>query len=406
MAIPPSIPPFPAHARSVIRTVRGAFSETLSSLGADPSDPQSLGRALGLNRNLAWKISKIIQSDNLSSAIQQMPGAAGIRIFLDRIERAGANPALLQAAKKAVEEYDRLIEVHSGDRATLEMMASELSSAGRRQRDEYHRKLLYQGASYVWGAQAGAIVKVGAVAPGNERGRADFGSIGGIIDFRRIRQDVSWVVARRTSTNDDGSGMVPGPTEAIDTRYADPEQAPLMADFCSQPLPEIRRIAGPIGSKFELVEGPVGNTGARTCVFGTVLRGVPYYRTESNAVGRHAAVCDMPAKLMIVDLFIHESFAFAIPPEVILDGSVAMSQPASGGDQSRLPLNEPLQDLGTGSLPLATPEVPRYNPMVQAMFDHSGWDPTEFHGFRMKIPYPAFPTALILYYELPTPPES
>ena len=60
---------FPKHARAVVRTVRGAFTELLISVGADPSDPQAMSRKFGLNKNLAWKISKIIQADDPSVAL-------------------------------------------------------------------------------------------------------------------------------------------------------------------------------------------------------------------------------------------------------------------------------------------------------------------------------------------------
>ena len=404
----PSTLPFPDHARVVVRSVRGAFSELLTSLGADPQDPQQLSRRFGLNKNLAWKISKIIQSDDPSLALQQMPGSAGIKIFLRSIERAGANPNLLQTTRNAIDEYERLIEVHSGDRITLEMMGSELSSAGRQQRDEYYRKLLFQGASYVWGVQARVMVKVGIVGPGSEPGLLDFASLSALVDFRRFRQDVSWIMAVRRARNDDGTNIpIPQP-EAIDPRYSGFDHAPLMADFCSQPLPELRRFVDAVGTNFELVEGPVGNTGAATCVVGTIQRGLPYYRTPSNAIGEHMAICDTPAELLLFDLFFHRSFTFAIPPDPSLYSELGATQPypRRGRERNRLPLNEPLQDLGAGPLPIPTPEVPRYSRMIQAMFDRMNWSPAEFHGFRIKLAYPACPTAVVLRYDLPEPPQT
>ena len=389
-----------------MRAVRGAFSELLTSVGADPQAPQEFGRQLKLNKNLAWKVSKIVQTDDPSVALSQMPGGPGIKIFLRSVERAGANLTLLETARGAVREYEDLIRVHSGDRATLEIMASELSQTGRRQRDEYHRKLLFQGASYVWGAHARVALKVGVVGPSGQPGALDFASVNALIGFRRFRPDVTWVMATRRSRNDDGSEMSTSASEAIDERYAQADQAPLMADFCSQPLPELRRVASPTGTNFELVEGPVGNAGVRSCVVGAIQRQIPYCCTPENEWGEHTAICDTPAELLIVDLFIHERFTFAIPPEAALYSELGarVPYPARGRDHNRLPLNEPLQDLATGSLLVATPEVPRYRQMVQTVFDRMGWDPTKFHGFRMKIAYPPCPTAFVLRYRLPAVP--
>ncbi len=400
---PLETPAFPVHARAVVRSIRGAFSELLTSVGADPHDPQGMSRRFKINKNLAWKISKIIQADDPSVALQQMPGSAGTRIFLRSVERAGVNDELLKTARDALADYDQLIKVHTGDRATLEMMGSLLGSAGRQQRDEFHRKQLFQGASYVWGVQARVMVKVAIVGPGREEGLLDFASVSGLVDFRRIRPQVTWAMATRYWNNDDGTRMAVKPMEAVDERFSGGDRAPLMGDFCSQPLPELRLLTDATGVSYELTEGPVGNTGALTCVLGTINRDIPYYRTLENQWGEHTAICDTPVEVMIADLFIHERFAFAIPPEPMLFSEMrsAVRYPGVRRERNRLPLNEPLQDLGAGPLPIATPEVPHYSRMVQALFDRTGWSPTEFHGFRMRIAYPACPTALVLRYRLP-----
>jgi hypothetical protein len=388
--------------RRVMRAIRGAFSEIITAVGANPQDSQGLSRACGLNKNLAWKVSKLIQTDDPAVALQQMPGAGGIEIFLKSMERAGAADTLLRTARAAVKEFDDLIKRHSGDRATLDMMGSALSANGRQQRDEYHRKLLFQGGSYVWGAQARVSLKVGIVGLGAEEGLLDFASLSALIEFRRLRPDVCWTMASRRARNDDGSAMFPPGPEPLDPRSGG-ANPPLMLDFCSQPLPELRRTEEATGITFELPEGPVGNTGALTCVTGTLQRNLPYYRSPLNEWGDHTAICNIPAQLLVFDLFIHNKFTFAIPPELALYSELdaVAPYPARGRHRNRLPIYETLQDLGSGPLPLATPEVANYNQMVQAMFDRTGWQPTDFHGYRVKIAYPTCPASLVLRYRLP-----
>ncbi len=398
--------PFPAQARAVARALRGAFAELLSSVGADSSDHLSISLRLGLAKNLAWKISKIIQIDDPSMVLEQMPGGPGIKIFLERAQRSGVSEQLLAAAREAIAQYERLIEVHSGDRATLEMMGNELSPAGRQQRDEQHRKLLFQGASYVWGVQTRVNLKLGIVGPGSGPGMLDFASVNGLVDFRRFRQDASWVMATRHSTNDDGTEMATSASEPIDPRYGGRDQAPLMGDYCSSPLPQLRRYVDRACTSFELVEGPVGNTGALTCVIGAIQRNIPYVRTPTNEIGEHSAACNIPAELLILDVFFHQSFEFARRAEPFLYSEMGASvpYPGRGRERHRLPLSEPLIDLGNAPLPVVTPEVPQYNHMVRAVFERTGWNAAEFFGVRMKVAYPACPTALVLRYPLPEAP--
>lgn len=403
---PPIQPPpsFPTHARKVVHALRAAFADALVAINIDPSEPQSISREMGLNKNLAWKISKIIQTADPAVVLQQMPGTAGINIFRRAVQRTEPDSTILTAIDEAVEDYNRLIEVHSGDRATLDMMGSMLSPSGDPQRDEHHRKLIFQGASYVWGVQARVALKLGVVGPSSRQHMLDFASINALIGFRRIRPDVPWVMASRHANFDDGSNMPGSPMEPIDLRYKEPSKAPLMADFCSQPLPELRRRANRIGATFELVEGPVGKTGAITCTVGMIQRNIPAYGDSDDDMGRHLATCDTPCELLVLDLLIHRDFSFAIPPESALCSLAAVSSPPPLADRKYLPLNEPLVDLGTNHAPAVTPEVPHYAQMLQAIFERTGWNASEFHGFRMKIAYPAFPTAIELRYPLPVRP--
>ncbi len=401
----PSTPAFQADARTVVRTIRGAFSELLVQAGADAQDPQSISDRIGLTKTLAWKVSRMVQADDPSQALQHMPGTSGIKLLLRGAERAGVQSAQIQVAREAINDFERLIRVHCGDRATLDIMGGELSPDGRRQRDEQHRRMLFQGASYVWGVQARVILKMGVVLPGSAPGLLDFASVNGLIDFRRLRPDVSWIMASRHSKNDDGTTMRTRATESIDPRFDGPEQCPLMGEFCSKPLPELRRIDSPRGMSFELVEGPMGNTGAQTCVVGAIQREIPYHAGPDNEWGEHQAVCDIPAELVIMDLFVHRSLAFAIPPSASLH-----SELAAGGDSGpklrrTLPLNEPLQDIGVGAQPPTTPEVPLYKTLLRAIHARLGTNPGEFHGFRIKIPYPACPTSIMLRYPLPPAPR-
>ncbi len=130
-------------------------------------------------------------------------------------------------------------------------------------------------------------------------------------------------------------------------------------------------------------------------------RNIPAYGEKKGDCGRHLARCDIPAELLVLDLLIHKDFTFAIPPKPALCSLAASSSPPPLPERKYLPFNERLQDLGVSTVPPATPEVPRYAKLLQTIYERTGWNPDEFHAFRMKIPYPAFPTAIELCYPLP-----
>ena len=55
-----TVPEFPEHLQTALQALRAAIIELLSAVGADPGKPQDLARRFGLNKNLTWKVSKII----------------------------------------------------------------------------------------------------------------------------------------------------------------------------------------------------------------------------------------------------------------------------------------------------------------------------------------------------------
>lgn len=394
---------FDVDAKAVVRAVRRSFSELLAGVGLDPSMPQVISRRIGLNKNLAWKISKVVGDDDPAVVLQQMPGPAGIRIFFEGLERAGAAKDRLSSARDAVDAYERLIQTHSGDRATLDMLSTDLSPTGRQQIDEQHRKLLFQGSGYVWGVQARVMLKLAVIKPHDDGQTLDLVHVSGLFDFRRLRQRASWAMASRTWKSDRGSTMNMPMPEPVDPRFAGVGQAPLMADFCTNPLPELIKYDHATGATFELPEGPIGNAAAIDCVLGTIQRGVPMFRTEEDQWGEHNGICDTPAEQLVYDLFVHESMTFAHQPEALLLSDLRSSNRYPGRDRMRdqLPLNEALRDLGKSELAPATPELARYSDLNQYVFDRMGWKPAEFLAFRIKVAYPVCPSSLVLRYPLP-----
>lgn len=394
---------FEVDAKAVVRAVRRSFAQLLTAAGLDPTVPQVISRRIGLNKNLAWKISKVVGDEDPAVVLQQMPGPAGIRIFFEGLERAGATEAHLQSARSAVDAYDNLIRTHCGDRASLDTLSTDLSPAGRAVVDEQHRKLLFQGGGHVWGVQARLMLKLAVIKPSDDGETLDLAHVSGLFDFRRLRQRASWAMASRHWKTDRGSKMNMPLPEPVDPRFAGVGEAPLMADFCSNPLPTLIKYEHSTGATFELPEGPIGNTAAIDCVIGTVQRGVPKFRTDEDEWGEHNAICDTPAEQLIYDLFIHESMTFAHEPEALLLSDLRSSMRYPGRDRSRdlLPLGEALRDLGQSDLAPATPEWPRYGDLNQYVFDRLGWKPSEFLAFRIKVAYPVCPSSLVLRYPLP-----
>jgi hypothetical protein len=308
------------------------------------------------------------------------------------------------AVRLALKEYDRMVELHAGDRTTLEMMLGNLTRDGEQQRNESHRKLSYLGNSATYGVQARVQLTVNIIAPSHVEDKVDLAWLCGLVDFRRLRYNIPWAVAMARKFETNGSSLDVGTIEPLDPDYADPGVAPLMGKFCSDPTPEVRAVQTSNDMlRFEIMDGPLGNTAASTCIVGLFGRAfITRYRYDTNVLGEHIARLSTPSEYLIHDLFVHEDLAYAFSPRISLYNQLpsAPEYPVSGRDQGLLPAEEKVVELGKGPSGLMTVEIPEYRSMVEGVYDRLGWEAGRFHGFRFKMRYPPIPALAVLRYDL------
>lgn len=395
---------FPTEFEQSLQGLRGALTEVLEALDCNPGVPQAMARRFGINKNLAWKVSKIVHAVDGAEALPHVPGPAGLGILLTALEKAGARDAELAGLRRAVDGFDRMIERHAGDRAQLELMiASSRPIAPENGAHEAGRKLAFQGNSAIFGVQAKVRFATQFIAP-NEGGDGwlDAASLTGFVEFRRLRSTAAWPLVSDVAINDDDSPL-PVSGEPLDPDGAREAGFPLIPEFCSEPHPEVRAVRLTGGTLYELCEGPVGNTSAFTCTLGWVERRFARkYRDERNSHGEHFAKLNTPCELVQFDLFVHRELEFAMPPQLLLRSQMELGQDFAPSAHRRfvLPHAEILQDLGSSPPVVATPHVPDYGRMVQFAADRMGHGLEQFRAYRLVLRYPPIPTVGVLRYPL------
>lgn len=403
MAAPAARPDFRTELTAVTRQIRTSLSALLIGGGLDPLDAQALVKRWNLNRQLSWKVSKLVQATDAYAMLQFLPGPQGLDILFGKAVDMGVAPPTVEAARAAALALDELIDVYCGDRAVFDIMASACSTGdGALQQQEALRRQFFLGASAIWGAQTRVNLVSWFVAPsaGSKDGSSttvDMVSLKGWIGFRRLREQLSWVMSRHMSRHDDGTYLHLPPAEALD-----PDSdwtLPLVRDFCSDPLPDLSLTESDGRLTVALAPGPIGLPGQVNCVFGKVHRNLPHARTAVDHTSRFVCDLSLPSELVIFDVFIHASMAYAHPPQAMLSSLIEPREP--GLDRSRLPLHEPLVELGPASAPPLTLEMPHYGELVGRVFERTGWNADEFLGYRVKMAYPPMPAVLSMTYPLP-----
>lgn len=400
---------FSEHLETTLQAFRTAIIELILAIGADPSKPQDLARQLGISRNLTWKLSKVVGGVDLFAVVPHIPGAAAFRIFFAAMAKAGAPEHLIVDARNAVEEFDRVVKVHTGDRNTLEIMISDrLPASAQSEQIEQSRKLAFQGNSGTWGVRAHVQCAMHILAPNaDDPDMADLVQVAGLVGFRRLRPNARWLLFRRERWADDDPHPARDIVESLDPDFPADKGVPLLGEYCSKPIPKVDVIPGEGEDQYELPPGPVGNTAAFTCVYGQVMRKVGnVYGEREGELSEIGCNLITPTEHFLFDLLVHRDFDWAMDPKMVvysrMDGG-AMHM-AARRERNHLTTAEPVSDLGFVAGALATPLVPRYSALVRGVFDRLGWDAGDFRVFRLVMAYPPIPTVAIWQSTLPVRP--
>jgi hypothetical protein len=400
-----SVPQFEQHVTKVMGRLRAALAEIFQAVGADATRPQNVARDFGLNKNLTWKMSKIICEADPASIVSYLPGRAGLKILLDTFKKRGAPVNALKEVRDAFADFERMQTIHAGDRETLEAMLGSLAKGpDAQQQNEAQRKLSFRGNSAIWGVQARIQVCVNIIAPSEDPDFVDLAWISGLVDFRRLRRDAVWAIASTRKVDDHGNPLPTDNIENLDPATTGNGSAPLMTQFCSHPTPELRLNRGADGFlRYELVEGPIGNTAATTCVIGIFgRRFVRRTKLRGDTLGEHLVRLYTPAELLVHDLFVHKDLQNAMAPSIHLYDQlpIAPQYPVGGRDQGELPVFDSVQALGPGTRSAMVPEFGPHCSMIDAACERLDVNSDELMGFRFRLKYPPIPSVALFRYPL------
>ena len=389
---------FEEHCREAVLGLRGAILDLYREIGVDPAKPQDVARRFKLNKNLTWKLARIVQEENAFSAVPLIPGAGGMDIFLEAMSEAGASEPSIERTRGALDAFERMVKLHVGDRAALDLMLDSMGQTPGQL--EKSRKLAYRGNTGIWGVHARTRVTAQFLAPSrDDPSMLDAAQIAGLEGVQRLRRIPRWPVFRigRYAT-----APTPGNRIPIDPGEAD--RPGLIGAGCRGHMPEIHMLEKDDGITYQLGDGPVGRTGEFSCAFGFVHRAfVPRYaKSDDRSASLYSAV-SMPVEAVLFDLFVHRDLPEAMNATAAVYGQF-WGEMGVVDDAARLPIHERVVDLGRGAS-VATPLVNDYTDIIALTFERAGWTPQEFHCLRLVVEYPPVPSTVVMRFDLKAKPH-
>lgn len=401
---PESGPNFAEEFASAVGALRTALTQTMTELGADASRPQEVARRFQLNKNLAWKLSRLIREPDPATALRFVPGTSGVRIALEALGPEA--PQGIVACEEAFREFEAMQARHAGDRATLEMLIAGLAyDRIEPEAFEQARRQAFQGNASIWGVQARTQFSSYILAPNEEDPNwADLVLAAGLVDFRRTRPDARWILGTRQAFDSAGGSIEKRTGTPVAPSPQGPAGVPLLEDFCSTPLPDVEVVRSGNELRYELPGGPIGNSSLTTATYAEIERRAgPCVQSSPGEEVELVMNLLTPAEHAQFDLLIHRDLGWTAQPTLQLYGRLHGLSPFSPAEEKdrTIPTQERPELLGSGSKTFASERVPRCAELTQYAIRAGGWDPEDFTVWRVSMSYPPIPSAVVLSLELP-----
>ena len=382
---PPAPRPFAEEAFNLVRALQQAVEKVVDRLPVRCQTPAQLSRELGLSPRSGWKVWRFVYEPDPLAAVAFLPGDVGLSVFVDAAKRAGVPPELERGVSLALGRLRELEKRHAGDRASFQAMTLGAGETGSTAAGTPMRRHAYIGQSGLLGVQAQTtyVLTILEQLPGGQEWR--LAGLRGFIGLRRNRIDAQCTIATQGIREQTEEGSKPAPERV--RQLGDPETFPLVAQFCSKPLPQVvphTRTDGRQG--FELAPGAVGSSGAVNCWVGSIHT---FPRLPENEAFM-AYASNVPVKRAVVDVFVRRGSQQATTPTFEAYNTQA-GLAVADHPKFQIPMYVPVQMLGCGLSRVAIPHIPKAKQMAKFLFDEMAVDPTDFELLRVKVNYPPVP---------------
>ena len=400
---PSQTPAFGDEIGPVLGNVRNTIGELLASL-PELRRPCDLKRIMGLDYRLSWRLFQVAQAVDPLAIGPHVPGTAAMQRFLEKAGECGASAPVIQAARQAAQEFDRLVDRYADNRGSFDAMVAAIAGESGAKLDWEHKRALFQAATLLYGIQVRTHLTCFILKQGSEPGLLDSVSLRGQYAMRRLRSNAPLFVSRHRYSSDYDAVGSDFERVPLDPEGMSQHGVSVLNEFCTRPLPETTTSELSAGNvQTDLVGGEVGMDSQITCVLGDVGRNLasPYSdgtlpRIRSNVGTR------VPTEVMVHDVMIPTDLYGPLNPKLFVFTDRSMLELAPGHEQAGLlPIQESVTHLGRGLGVMHTPDVPRYGEMLRFAFDRLGWDPQRFEVYRCRVEYPAMHSIVSMQFYLP-----
>ena len=389
------------------RELRRAITTVLEAVAGPSPRPTRVSRAIGLDKSLASRLVRAVQSTSDLDLMHLVPSPGGLHIFADLATRT-ADPASISNLLMATERFEELLDAVPGGRASIDAQISESSHVALAKREHIAKQASYKSMSFLLGHFCDVLTTTLFLVPSANGKRVDGIEIHRRVGLRRMRPSTPLALLSIAGDKDDAmqENAITFDTLEGERGSSDPTGF-LLPGFSTQPIPELEVIRDGQMITLVLAGNPSLHTVPQLTSAFRVRNGWPLTPPALDYMLR-GYVLHTPCQQVVRDVYIAESlFPDAVPQvSFVLPGARAVIRPPrEGGPRhfAEVELTSSIEQLPFGPQSHNIPGVVNHGAVVRHVLDRTGHSLTRFRGWRCTMTYPVTLIEMLWWLSHPSP---
>lgn len=397
---PPDFAAVVAEVSACIASLRQALNGALRCVLPELNGGRACGRALGLKRDLGWKVYAIASSTDAPTVLRLLPRRTGWKLVLKGLRDAKCPPDRLSALTAAIDAVVARLDAADVDRALLRAVAAGgLDSARESLAMVRGRAAARRANEEIYGVRAASVIGTYVVGAPDARQRVDLFGTAHFEGLRRLRPGRAVPVhVSLQAWQPDWKGVRAG--RGVGGGSAVPSLVDDLSDVeVGRGL--LRAVGMSDGTVIEyLGDGSESPRGHRA-VFADYLRHGGFVGQSDDRAEVNLFI-DLPVAYALFEVWMHRSICRLSEPAAALIGSFGRV-PALGEeiDLMRLPLETTAEPIASQALPRAFSSGRRvHHEMLRRATTMLKRPAAEFDGFRVVVSDPPIGSRIVLKWRM------
>jgi hypothetical protein len=359
--------------------------------GASPR-PTRISRAIGLDKSLASRLVRAVQSSSDLDLMHLVPSPGGLRIFANLAARY-ADPASISNLLMTTERFESLLDTVPGGRASIDAQISGSSQVALLEREHIAKQASFKSMSFLLGHFCDVVSTTLFLVPSPNGRRVDAIEIQRRIGLRRMRPSTPLVLMSIWGDPDDAVTDNAISFDTLDGQRGSGDPASfLLPAFCTQPLPKLDVMREGEMTALVLAGDPSLHTPSQLTSAMCIRNGWPL-EPESRTQSLRGYVLHTPCRQIVRDVYIAEPLYPDATPQVsfVLPGPrPSMRTPREDGSRhySEVDLARSIERQPSGPQSYDIPGVVNHSAVVRHVLERTGHSLTPFRGWRLAMTYP------------------